>query len=258
MKLFAFDLDGTLLPVNGGFTPETLAMVRDLQHRGHLVTIITGRTLESARPWALRLGINAPLGLLQGTVVKHLDGQILSQRTMPFAQVRPAVTLAEADHLQVEAFRDSELFINYLVPGAPEPFANQGLAPKLVGSFAHFEAEVSKVVIVANPQWISAKRPQIRAAAPQAHFTTADANYLELLPPGVNKSTALQFLAQYYGIAQHDTIAAGDNWNDTEMIAWAGTGIAMGNAPEVVKCQAKLIVGTVADHSLVEAVLALA
>ena len=44
-----------------------------------------------------------------------------------------------------------------------------------------------------------------------------------------------------YGIAQEETIAFGDGYNDLPMIEWAGTGVAMANAPEEIKNKADLV-----------------
>jgi hypothetical protein len=37
------------------------------------------------------------------------------------------------------------------------------------------------------------------------------------------------------GIAQQETMAIGDNWNDETMLDWAGTGVLMGNATEELR-----------------------
>jgi hydroxymethylpyrimidine pyrophosphatase-like HAD family hydrolase len=53
---------------------------------------------------------------------------------------------------------------------------------------------------------------------------------IEVTAPGVSKGRALAILANHYNIAQDEVMAIGDQDNDIEMIAWAGLGIAMGNA----------------------------
>lgn len=55
-------------------------------------------------------------------------------------------------------------------------------------------------------------------------------NVGELTAPGVSKGAALAQLAAHMGIAREDVIAIGDHENDLPMIAWAGLGLAMGNA----------------------------
>jgi hydroxymethylpyrimidine pyrophosphatase-like HAD family hydrolase len=52
----------------------------------------------------------------------------------------------------------------------------------------------------------------------------------------VNKGTAVKYIAEdLLGLSSHQVLTIGDNFNDVEMIQYAGIGIAMGNAPEPVK-----------------------
>jgi hydroxymethylpyrimidine pyrophosphatase-like HAD family hydrolase len=62
-----------------------------------------------------------------------------------------------------------------------------------------------------------------------------DLSILDLLPKGVSKRSALERLANRLGIAQEETMAIGDNWNDEAMLDWAGTGVLMGNATDELR-----------------------
>jgi hydroxymethylpyrimidine pyrophosphatase-like HAD family hydrolase len=59
-----------------------------------------------------------------------------------------------------------------------------------------------------------------------------------VLPPGTGKGRALARLARRLGIRRRETLAVGDWYNDTDMLAWAGIGVAMGNAPAEVQAAA--------------------
>jgi hypothetical protein len=48
----------------------------------------------------------------------------------------------------------------------------------------------------------------------------------------------LERLAVRLGIAQEETMAIGDNWNDETMLDWAGTGVLMGNATDELRALA--------------------
>jgi hydroxymethylpyrimidine pyrophosphatase-like HAD family hydrolase len=56
--------------------------------------------------------------------------------------------------------------------------------------------------------------------------------FLETTQAGVNKGTAIDYVAkELLGITAENVLAIGDNYNDVEMLAYAGIGVAMGNAP---------------------------
>lgn len=68
--------------------------------------------------------------------------------------------------------------------------------------------------------------------------------YLEILPLGVSKGTALLAMLEAFDVAAAETIAVGDNWNDVEMIETAGLGVAMRHAPAGVRARADHVCGT--------------
>ncbi|MFF1377709.1 HAD hydrolase family protein [Streptomyces sp. NPDC058308] len=58
---------------------------------------------------------------------------------------------------------------------------------------------------------------------------------LEISGPGVSKASTLELCCAERGITPQEVVAFGDMPNDIEMLAWAGTSYAMGNAhPDVV------------------------
>jgi hydroxymethylpyrimidine pyrophosphatase-like HAD family hydrolase len=60
--------------------------------------------------------------------------------------------------------------------------------------------------------------------------------FVEVHSLEASKGHGMRFLARHFGIPQADTIAVGDSGNDSSMIAWAGLGVAMGNAvPELLE-----------------------
>ena len=58
---------------------------------------------------------------------------------------------------------------------------------------------------------------------------------MEVAAAGISKRSALEWIAAQIGVDAAQTIAFGDMPNDTEMLTWAGHGVAMGNAEESLK-----------------------
>lgn len=74
----------------------------------------------------------------------------------------------------------------------------------------------------------------------RTEYPARDLSILDLLPPGVSKGWALERLAASLGIDRKEVMAIGDNWNDAEMLEWAGQAVLMGNAAQELKNRAKL------------------
>ena len=76
----------------------------------------------------------------------------------------------------------------------------------------------------------------------------------ELTALGVSKGRALAELAQQLGIPQAAVVAIGDQENDLEMVAWAGLGLAMGNAIPALKAIANQTIPSIDDAGVAWAI----
>jgi hydroxymethylpyrimidine pyrophosphatase-like HAD family hydrolase len=74
----------------------------------------------------------------------------------------------------------------------------------------------------------------------RTEYPARDLSILDILPPGVSKGWALERLASRLGINCRETMAIGDNWNDVDMLEWAGQGIVMANAAQELRTMAKM------------------
>ena len=78
--------------------------------------------------------------------------------------------------------------------------------------------------------------------------------FIEISPAGVTKWSAIQRLANAWGIDEKEICAVGDDVNDIPMIRAAGLGVAMGNALPPVKAAADRIAPTQDEDGLVQVV----
>jgi hydroxymethylpyrimidine pyrophosphatase-like HAD family hydrolase len=74
----------------------------------------------------------------------------------------------------------------------------------------------------------------------RTEYPGRDLSILDLLPKGVSKGWALERLAARLGVDRKATMAIGDNWNDVDMLDWAGQGVMMGNAALELRTMAKM------------------
>ncbi len=239
-RLAVFDLDGTLLPdpVKRTFSPRTHAAIRAAQAQGVMVTLASGRTFRSLLPFAQALGIEAPLLCYQGAWIQLPNApEPLVRQPLAPELARLALELAD-EHDWLATLYTGELhYVKKL------PFA-ESLYRDLMGELIQvsdwgtvlMSQPVDKVLFIAHDEVI----PTIMAALcarldGRATVVRSHRYFCEVIPLGVSKGQAVAWLAQYLGIPRERVLAVGDQENDIEMIRWAGTGVAMGNAPEVVK-----------------------
>jgi hydroxymethylpyrimidine pyrophosphatase-like HAD family hydrolase len=69
-----------------------------------------------------------------------------------------------------------------------------------------------------------------------------------------DKGCALQVICDHYGIDRKEVMAMGDSFNDIAMIEWAGVGVAMGNAYDMVKDAADYVTTSNDEDGVAEAI----
>lgn len=77
--------------------------------------------------------------------------------------------------------------------------------------------------------------------------------FTDVVPPGGSKRIGIQKVLEYYGLSVDEIMAFGDGGNDLEMLSFAGTGIAMGNAEDEVKEVADYVTDSVDDDGIFNA-----
>lgn len=75
-------------------------------------------------------------------------------------------------------------------------------------------------------------------------------NAFEIYSPTLSKAIGMQHILDYYGASREDTYAFGDGTNDIEMVKFAGTGVAMGNAVDSLKEVADIVCEPIQDNGL--------
>ncbi|EJL46775.1 hypothetical protein BAG01nite_35310 [Brevibacillus agri] len=108
-----------------------------------------------------------------------------------------------------------------------------------------------KIFVTGEAERIAAARRELeRASLEKIRVTASGERNLEILPEGVSKASGLAVLTEKLGIGPEEIVAVGDNYNDAEMLQYAGMGVAMGNAPDDVKRLARYVTDTNDQHGV--------
>ena len=259
VRLVAIDIDGTLLPTfSQSISPRNAQALRAAQRAGITVAIATGRRTAYTAPLLEGLGLRADMPLItsNGAVTRTLGGDPLDRSHLQArvarelcGLLRPFGTLVftfdmvgrgelvledfEQAHqriaLWVEANRDAIEVVSPLESGLPD--GNDPIQGMVTGGVERMR-EAEKALRSSNLTSF--------CTAVRTEYPARDLSIVDLLPPGVSKGWALERLAARLGIDRKETMAIGDNWNDVNMLEWAGQAVLMGNAAQDLRAMAKL------------------
>ena len=257
VRLIALDIDGTLVDADLVIGERTLAAIGEAMRRGIAVSLVTGRMATSAMPFAEALGLTGPLVAQQGALIRampapgaHGLGRLLYHRPL-----KPEVTLEIVRWCRERALVPHFNHLEWMVVASDEERLEEyrlfvgdrlRIVPDILARAAH---PVTKVVAIGEDEHSLDVLDEARAHfAGRAEVTLSHPRFLEFLAPGVSKGAAIRWLARRLGVPLGQSMAVGDQYNDLEMIAEVGYGVAMPSAPAAVQAAARFVAPPVAEE----------
>ncbi|WDL98749.1 Cof-type HAD-IIB family hydrolase [Alicyclobacillus sp. ALC3] len=236
-KLIALDMDGTLLAPDESISHENLTAIEQARAAGIEVTIATGRAVEGV-VWqhAKALGLTMPLVTVNGGEVWSMEGELLYRRPLVASDVLELHQLALSVHAHFWG-RTTERFVRN--DNMPE---NAATAEWLKFGFYSDDADIM------DSLWETLGNDS------RFELTNSGRLNIEVNAAGVTKAAGLQLICDRAGIDANQVIAMGDSLNDISMLRWAGLGVAMGNAQEVVKEAADTMTGDCLENGVAQAI----
>jgi len=248
IQLIGIDVDGTLLDSGGGFPPANHAAIHAAVAAGVHVALVTGRSYPFARPVAEGLPDSLTLIVSNGAVERGMDGATRARRLLD-KNVARTVLDANAGHRAATALvfdRDAHGQIvfetmDWSHPGRKGYWArNQSLIARCVPLE---EALVEDPIQVMFNGGYESMRVLVEVIRGQGHdvsvslteYVDRDFSLVDITNPTATKGHALASRAAALGLGREAVMAIGDNFNDLDMLEFAGTPVVMGNAVEPLK-----------------------
>jgi Cof subfamily protein (haloacid dehalogenase superfamily) len=248
IRLIGIDVDGTLLDTRGQIPQANIDAIHDAVRAGIHVTLVTGRSYPFARPVAEPLPQSVTLIVSNGAVERAMDGSRAAQRlldrriaravldsTRPFRDLAALVFDRDAERQVIFETMDWEH------PGRKAYWArNQSLIAQAVPLE---EALVEDPIQVMFNGGVEAMRSLHSALHTQAEgfavslteYVHRDFSLIDVTAPAATKGRALAWRAARLGLVPAEVMAVGDNFNDLEMLEFAGRPVVMGNATADMK-----------------------
>lgn len=252
IKLIGIDVDGTLLDSRGRIPPENLRAIAAASERGIRVAIVTGRSFFFALPAVAALPDPLILIVHNGAIARTRAGETLMRRLLPAAIAREVLagTIAWRDAAVVIFDRPLERQMVYdrMDWNHPNRSRFHERNRQIIEQVESLEeAIVEDPIQVAYNGTVAGMRSLIaridsQPAAPDlsvmlTEYVHRDFSLVDVCAAGTTKGSGLADVARLLGIDRGEVMAVGDNYNDREMLDWAGIGVVMGNAsPDLHAC----------------------
>ena len=245
VRLLAIDIDGTLVNSQVQIPPANIAALERAHRSGVDIVLVTGRRHMFALPIALQAGV--PLWLISsnGAVTQSLDGELFHTDFLPVETARRVCR-------HMSEFRRQMVFtFDKTTKGALVLESRDSFHPSIANWMAKNAEYIETVVpiersLTSDPiqaMFCGGVEPMRRLQAHlesgevardvtvlRTEYPVRDLSIVDVLNHSCSKGAAVARWAQHRGVRREEVMAIGDNFNDVEMLRFAGQPFLMGNA----------------------------
>ena len=245
IKLCVFDLDGTLLNSNKRITQETLLAVKNLSNYNIKYTIATGRIDILARKYQREICSDLPIISCNGSIIRDLSNKIYYMKTLDFETVKNIFNYFKSLELNFLFYTENSILVtknnprieflkNYNKTANKNDQFNFEIMDDDINKYSNLKFLKSLAHIENRPKLLEIQSI-LNKDFKNLSIVSSDYELLDLMPSGINKGTALSILCDILNIESENVCVFGDNFNDIEMINFAGTSIVPENGENDVK-----------------------
>jgi Cof subfamily protein (haloacid dehalogenase superfamily) len=267
IRLIGIDIDGTLLDTHGRMPEANRTAIHHAVEAGIHVALVTGRSYPFARPVADRLPVSISLIVSNGAVERAMDGGTLARRLLDRTMARQVLE-ATRRHRHAAALifdRDFDRQVIYETMNWDHP----GRQRYWSRNHSHIAQSVPlEDALVEDPiqvmynggvddmralfEWL---RAEIAGCSIQmTEYLHRDFSLVDVTSAEATKGRALAWRAAQLGLGREDVMAIGDNFNDIEMLEFAGHPVVMGNAVDGLRSRGWRVTGHQDEAGVAEAI----
>ncbi|MFN5954939.1 MAG: Cof-type HAD-IIB family hydrolase [Dolichospermum sp.] len=251
IKLLVLDIDGTITGHSNTLSVTVKEVIAAVQAKGIKVTIATGRMYCSALRFHREIGSTLPLIAYQGAWIQD-PGNDKIHRHLPVSREITQQLLEYFEQpdlrslLSVHFYINDQLYVREMTKETDNYQQRCGVTAIPVGDLRQLlDHEPTKILALSEDANLTQQLLadlRFRYKPTDLYLTTSVPTFLEAANTHVNKGHAVRYLAEeMLGLESHHVMTIGDNFNDVEMLSYAGISVAMGNAPPEVQAIANWV-----------------
>jgi Cof subfamily protein (haloacid dehalogenase superfamily) len=249
VRLIALDIDGTLLDSRWQLSDANRAAVAEATRRGIEVALVTGRRYDFAMPVAAQLSCPLTMIVNNGALIRSTAGETHLRHLLDRQVARKALEATkpwrEGAAVIFDRPRENQLMLESLNPDDSIRYSYYKRNLEHIGVVSPLENSVTEdpiqVMFSGTVKEMRDAAALLRAADFSSGYRLAVTLYesknfamIDVLPTDCSKGRSLAEWAARQGLQREEILAVGDNYNDLEMLHFAGIPVVMANGvPEL-------------------------
>ncbi|WP_079709630.1 Cof-type HAD-IIB family hydrolase [Paraliobacillus ryukyuensis] len=244
LKAIFSDIDGTLLNSNHQITEETKKAILKVANNNIHFVLVSARMPSGILQLQQTLSIDSPIICYSGALILSSDNDNGEKTTID------STSIVQTDVQEIYKIVNKLSPINFSLYShdqwvvsdsqnewvlQEQEITNASPIHRQLPLFIEENHDIHKCLCMGETQIINQLESILKDKFPNLTIYKSKDTYLEIMSGNASKSNAIKKLENLYGITKQEIMAIGDNFNDMDMLKYAGLGVAMGNAPEEVK-----------------------
>jgi Cof subfamily protein (haloacid dehalogenase superfamily) len=247
--LFVCDFDGTLLRSDRSFSNADLDGLKRLGELDIIRVIATGRSIYSMNTVDIsELPVDFIVFSSGAGIIQHPAGRIIRKVSLESHEVSRAIHILKANNLDFMVHHpipDNHAFSYFEATPDNEDFKRRialycQFAKPLDETSDGFGPATQLIAIVPPAEnlpvleIVREKLPDFNVIQTTSPLD-AQSTWIEIFPANVSKSLAVAWLNSELGLNSDQTLSIGNDYNDLDLLEWAGTSFVVQNAPQDLK-----------------------
>lgn len=239
--LVALDVDGTILTNGYQVLPEVRAAIQTARRDGVTVALATARSLDAMRHVLDETGgVDAAICFGGAVTLWPMETVPVAEATLAPGQIAEVARFARGLDVSLALYGLHEVYVDRMDARLETEFRMTGLTA-VETDLTLLDRPVIKGLAISDRHDASSLHTLQARFGAEMSVLFSHVNFMEIMRSGVSKGGAVSALAGRLGVAMDRVIVMGDSENDLSMFAAAGVPIAMGNASDRVKAQARWV-----------------
>ena len=261
-KILILDIDGTLVNSKKEITPKTYDALMKVRDAGHIIVLASGRPYRGMKQYVEALDLDKKggyaLSFNGGMIVDCMTEKPVVEKKIPNKYVKLIYDYALKNNIGMVTYEDDKAITGTRVDEYMEYEAGLNFLSLVeIPDFAEYvDFDVIKCLLTAEPEIIAPRceRELKELFEPELNVYRSEPYFIEITTSGVDKAATIPELLKLLDIPRENSICCGDGFNDATMVAYAGIGVAMANAQQIVKDNADYITKSCDEDGLVDVI----
>ncbi|WP_455716258.1 Cof-type HAD-IIB family hydrolase [Anaerosporobacter sp.] len=247
-KAIALDIDGTLTNAKKEVTQRTKQAVSRAMREEKVVIVASGRPTAGIRGISKTLKLEEKGGYILAfngaKIISCKTGEVIYQNVLPQDMIPVLYKEAVEHNVSIITYEGDDVICGCNHDKYVDIEAKiNNIKVNDVDNFDQYVTfDVNKCLMTGEPEKLAVLEKEMQQKyGDRLSIYRSEPFFLEIMPMNVDKANSLGHLLEHLGLQREELIAIGDGYNDLTMIKYAGLGVAMSNAQEVVKKHADKI-----------------